>query len=157
MGRKPRPASAAPAASKLRVVDVSYNRLSGIKLTWGTGTPLKSVLLRGNRIQQGIPAALFKIPTLEFVDLGDNKLEGHIPDVAALANLKILKLDHNTLSGGIPINIDALHNLEVLNLSYNLLDRTLDLPLTSALPKLYHLDLSHNKLWYGHPQPRSGC
>ena len=143
--------SGAAAASKLRVIDVSYNKLTGIQLNWGAGTPVKSVSLRGNLIKQSIPAALFKIPTLEFMDLGENKLEGQIPDVAALANLKILKLDHNNLSGGIPINIDALHNLEVLNLSYNLLDRTLDLPSTSALPKLYHLDLSHNKLWSGIP------
>ncbi len=144
-------ASGVPAASKLRVVDVSYNRLTGIKVNWGTGSPVKSVSLRGNLIKQGIPAALFKIPTLEFVDLGENKLEGQIPDVAALANLKILKLDHNNLTGGIPINSDALHNLEVLNLSYNALDRTLDLPATSAIPKLYHLDLSHNRLWSGIP------
>jgi Leucine-rich repeat (LRR) protein len=143
--------SGATAASKLRVIDVSYNRLTGIKLNWGTGTPVKSVSLRGNLIKQGIPAALFQIPTLEFVDLGENKLEGQIPDVAALPNLKILKLDHNNLTGGIPINIDALHSLEVLNLSYNLLDRTLDLPFTSTLPKLYHLDLSHNRLWWAIP------
>jgi Leucine-rich repeat (LRR) protein len=143
--------SGSVVAAKLQVVDVSYNKLTGIKLNWGTGTPVKSVSLRGNLIKQGIPAALFKIPTLEFVDLGENKLEGQIPDVAALASLKILKLDHNGLSGGIPINIDALHNLEVLNLSYNLLDATLSLPATSALPKLYHLDLSHNKLWWKIP------
>ena len=112
---------------------------------------MKRVSLRGNQIKQSVPAALFKIPTLEFIDLGENLLEGPIPDVAALANLRTLKLDHNNLTGGIPINIDALHNLEVLNLSYNLLDRTLDLPATSALPKLYHLDLSHNKLWWTIP------
>lgn len=137
----------AAAGSKLQVIDVSYNKLTGIKLNWGAGTPVKSVNLRGNQIEQSIPAALFKIPTLEFIDLGDNQLEGHIPDVAALTNLKILKLDHNNLSGGIPFNIDALRKLEVLNLSYNALDRTLDLPATTVLPHLYFLDLSHNKLW----------
>lgn len=153
-GDLPAPAAAtagdvegAAAGSKLQVIDVSYNKLTGIKLTWGAGTPLRSVNLRGNQIEQSIPAALFKIPTLEFIDLGDNKLKGHIPDVAALVNLKILKLDHNNLSGGIPFNIDALRKLEVLNLSYNALDRTLDLPATSVLPHLYFLDLSHNKLW----------
>lgn len=139
------------AASKLEVVDVSYNRLSGIQANWGTGVPLKRVNLRGNQIAQGIPPKLFQISSLESLDLGDNRLTGPIPDVSRLTNLKTLRLDRNNLTGTIPAGLGTLRNLTQLFLGGNALTGSVPGEIGN-LTGLTALDVSRNPLQGSLPQ-----
>jgi len=59
--------------------------------------------LRANGLSIGIPDALFQIPTLQYIDLGENLLAGTIPEkICNLDNLKYLMLDGNYLEGAVP-------------------------------------------------------
>jgi len=51
----------------------------------------------GNKLNSIIPASLFHISSLEYLDLSDNKIEGTIPQV--LIHAKTVKLATNRLSG----------------------------------------------------------
>lgn len=61
------------------------------------------ISLRGNGLSTAIPEAIFRIPTLQHVDLGENLLAGTIPNrVCELKGLRYLLLDRNYLEGAVP-------------------------------------------------------
>jgi Leucine-rich repeat (LRR) protein len=129
-----------------------------------------------NQLEGPLPDILFeKMPALQSIDLGSNKLEGELPPITVVVEelvvcksstsssssnenddgkkkklgpaLKILLLPLNHLSGGIPSSYARLTMLRELDLSSN--DLSGPLPpflLDGSLAHLEVLDLSRNRL-----------
>lgn len=66
-----------------------------------------------------VPSYVFSRTNLTTLDLSYNQLTGAIPaEIRHLSKLKILKLDHNQMTG-VPAEVGQLSQLESLDLSYN--------------------------------------
>ncbi|CAI0403440.1 unnamed protein product [Linum tenue] len=106
-----------------------------------TSLALASTSLRGH-----IPASVFSLSTLVFLDLSSNALVGEIPpQIGQLKRLRQLSLSQNQLSGEIPGEIGGLTHLRSLKLGLNSL--TGEIPAgIGRLTRLDTLDLSGNGL-----------
>ncbi|KAF7006148.1 hypothetical protein CFC21_021213 [Triticum aestivum] len=184
--------------SKLKYLDLSYNSFQGGGIPGSVGklVSLEVINLNGNNIggtlhstdfsnlrnlrelhlgssqlKGSLPASIFALPRLEYLDLSYNLFEGHIPiNLSRNLRLRELYLTFNRLSGGLPTSLFALPRLEYLDLSDNLFQghiltnsswnlRALHLGSNQlsgtlpasvfALPCLEYLDLSYN-LFKGH-------
>ncbi len=98
--------------------------------------------LASNGLEGTIPA-LSALTQLRILSLGSNRLSGSVPDLSHFPNLLALDLDSNQITGPIP-DLDALTALEWLSLSNNQL--TGQIPALRSLASLTVLDLSNNQL-----------
>ena len=98
--------------------------------------------LASNRLQGSIPS-LSALTELKILSLGSNRLSGSIPDLSQLAKLVALDLDSNQMTGSIP-GLDALTALEWLSLSNNRLSG--QIPALGSLTNIKVLDVSNNRL-----------
>ncbi|KAK7267205.1 hypothetical protein RIF29_19870 [Crotalaria pallida] len=156
--------------SKLQVIDLSKNRLSGplpvkissslIRLRLGgnslTGSipsdafqAVKSLTyleVENNHLTGVIPAALGSCRNLALLSLGQNQLSGALPpELGNLDQLQVLKLHMNKLNGAIPVQIGQLQKLSILNLSWNSLEGSIP-SVMSSLSNLTFLNLQQNNL-----------
>ncbi len=88
----------------LRVLDLSYNALSGrIPSALGNFVNLDVLNLDNNQLTGSIPSSLGSLTNLESLYLGNNQLTGSIPSwLGSLTNLQELYLSNNQLTGSIP-------------------------------------------------------
>ncbi|XP_062210465.1 leucine-rich repeat receptor-like serine/threonine-protein kinase BAM1 [Phragmites australis] len=95
------PANLGVAATRLRIVDVSTNRLTGILPSeLCAGERLETFIALGNSLFGGIPDGLAGCPSLTRIRLGENYLNGTIPaKLFTLPNLTQIELHDNLLSG----------------------------------------------------------
>ena len=100
------------------------------------------IFLAINNLDGSIPD-LSALANLRELQLWGNKLSGSIPDLSVLANLRHLDLGSNELSGSIP-DLSAFTNLTHLFLYGNNLSGSI--PDLSALSKLEELSLGDNQL-----------
>ena len=99
--------------------------------------------LRGNRLNGHIPD-LSALVDLRNLNLAFNSFPGAFPDLSALtANLAHLDLQRNELTGPIP-DMSGFSNLAYLTLGHNQL--TGPIPARDALPNLISLGLNDNRL-----------
>lgn len=83
---------------------------------------------------------LKSLPSLAYVDLGFDSLEGALDSACPLAStkkLESLNLMNNGLSGSIPACIAQLPNLAELHLDYNQLTGTLPAQIPAGSPLTY--------------------
>lgn len=91
-----------------------------------------------------VPNSLTRLDQLRVLSLQNNSLNGPIPDLSKLLNLKSLFLDHNYFTGSFPPSLHSLHRLRTLDLSHNNLTGPIPTWLTS-LDRLYYLRLDWNR------------
>ncbi|KAL5739010.1 hypothetical protein ACOSQ2_028190 [Xanthoceras sorbifolium] len=116
---------------------------------------LEFLNLGGNKLTGHIPPTLGHLTKLEFLSLGSNQLSGLLPqELGNLRNLIGLHLDGNNLMGHIPPTLGHLTKLESLYLGSNQLSGLLPHELGN-LRNLTLLHLSGNRLT-GHIPPTLG-
>ncbi|XP_024043102.1 receptor like protein 42 [Citrus clementina] len=91
-----------------------------------------------------VPSWLFALPSLNSIDLSQNKFTGPIDQFQSPNSLQVVRLDDNQINGTIPNSIFDLVNLTDLNLSSNNLSGTVRYDLLPELKNLIYLDLSNN-------------
>ncbi|KAF8048754.1 hypothetical protein N665_2416s0006 [Sinapis alba] len=104
--------------------------------------------VRRNSFVGNVPTSLFKIPSLLFVYLSENQLEGPLEfgnTSSSSSELEWLDLASNDFHGPIPEDISQLSKLEFIDLRNNSFIGSIPRSM-SKLVSLYSLDLSYNKL-----------
>ncbi|PON50243.1 Tyrosine-protein kinase [Parasponia andersonii] len=91
------------------------------------------------------PKILNALDQLRVLSLKGNSINGGIPDLSGLLNLKSLFLNANNFSGDFPDSISGLHRLKVVVLADNRISGRIPATLLK-LRRLYVLDLRNNLL-----------
>ncbi|KAL5568475.1 hypothetical protein UlMin_025050, partial [Ulmus minor] len=104
------------------ILDLGNNSFSGSILPiWNIIPKIQILNLRKNNFSGEMPS-LQSCPWLLFLDLGDNKISGRIPQCIGRQNpptLAVLHLQSNEFYGSIPSSLCNLQALKVLDLSRN--------------------------------------
>ncbi|XP_058082435.1 receptor-like protein EIX1 [Magnolia sinica] len=110
-------------------------------------TRLSVLDLSSNSIESKMPAWLFNLSSLLFLDLSNNMFNGNLPENIddRMPELNFLSLSQNQIEGGIPLSVCKMKYLVVLDLSQN--------QLSSRIPGCWHdsmvimvMDLGNNNL-----------
>ncbi|XP_048236281.1 probably inactive leucine-rich repeat receptor-like protein kinase IMK2 isoform X2 [Ricinus communis] len=126
----------------LRKISLHDNVLAGtIPLSLGFLSDLRGVYLFNNRLSGSIP------PSIVFA-LQHNNLSGSIPDSWGETGdnsykLQFLTLDHNLITGNIPVSFSKLSLLQEISLSHNQISGSIPTEL-GKLSSLQKLDFSNN-------------
>ncbi|XP_075500164.1 putative leucine-rich repeat receptor-like protein kinase IMK3 [Primulina tabacum] len=109
----------------LQALDLGNNSLSGeIPSILVYSTKLSRLDLSFNHLTGEMPPSLTQSASLVFLDLRNNNLSGQIPDSWSgdeekLFRLQSLALDHNSLTGSIPISLGKLSLLQEISICCN--------------------------------------
>jgi Leucine-rich repeat (LRR) protein len=138
-------------SKNLTYVDVSHNQLTGEipSSHWEGLRSLTHVDLGYSAFNGSIPSSLFAIPSLQKIQLSNNRFGGQIPEFPNVSSSLLDTLDlssNNLLEGSIPSSVFGLAKLNVLELSSNKLNGTLQLHWIQKLLNLTTLGLSYNNL-----------
>uniref|UniRef100_A0A0D9XWW5 Protein kinase domain-containing protein n=1 Tax=Leersia perrieri TaxID=77586 RepID=A0A0D9XWW5_9ORYZ len=108
---------------------------------------LRSLDLRGNRLNGTLDTLLLGVPNLKLLYLSRNDLAGEIPDsISRHSGLVRLDLGDNSLRGEIPVAaLGNLTGLLTLRLQDNLLTGLLP-DVTAVMPRLVEFNASNNQL-----------
>ena len=136
---------------RVEILNLSENLLSDtIPATIGSMTALRELILNGNQLSGSIPQTLGTQATILVADIAAVATNGAehkrgTPSLQSVANLRILDLSRNRLSGSIPASVGQCLALTTVNLANNRL--TGNLPLSFGnLSALQSLDVSRNQL-----------
>lgn len=137
----------------LQTLDLSNNSLTAtIPPSLANSTRLYRLNLSYNSLLGSIPLRLTRLPSLTILALQHNNLSGSVPDTwvgTGMGNhsyqLQFLTLDHNFLTGTLPVSLSKLSLLEHISLSHNQISGSLPDEL-GKLSKLQMLDLSSNAI-----------
>ncbi|KAL9274078.1 Receptor-like protein [Drosera capensis] len=137
-------------AKNLEQLILSWNQLSGSieNVRWGSLSSLVYLDLSNNSMNGSIPMSLFSIPSLQKLQLQQNRFSGQLGDSLGVVSRVIdtIDLSDNELEGRIPELLFRLGGLKTLTLSFNKFDGSLSLNLLQQLKHLSALDLSYNNL-----------
>lgn len=127
----------------LRVLDLSYNRLSGPLPGFDYVYELEILRLGNNHFTGFLPNGLLRGDTLVLneLDLSSNNLTGHIGLITS-TTLQVLNLSSNSITGELPL---LTGSCKVLDLSINQISGNLSVTAKWS-SDLEYIDLSHNQL-----------
>lgn len=92
-----------------------------------------------------IPSSIANLNQIEYVDLSSNEFSGPIPSISSLKNMRILRLQENSLTGSInSTDWGGILNLERIYLSDNSLTGSIPTSLFS-MPSFQEISLARNK------------
>jgi len=91
------------SASSLQKLNLRFNRLSAFPEEILNLQSLRYLNLANNKIAGVVPTAIERMPRLETLLLGGNRLTGELSNARAPPSLKILDLSRNELEGTIPV------------------------------------------------------
>ncbi|GJN20329.1 hypothetical protein PR202_gb07695 [Eleusine coracana subsp. coracana] len=174
--------SASSTSSRIQLLDVSGNNLSG-DISGASSFPdtLTVLDLSGNAFTGAIPAALLgctglrtlnlsynefsrPIPalvagSLEVLDVSSNHLTGQIPDTigSACSSLRVLKVSSNNISGLVPESLSSCRALRALDAANNKLSGPIPGAVLGNLTSLESLLLSNNFINGTLPGTISSC
>ncbi|XP_052723678.1 receptor-like protein EIX1 [Vigna angularis] len=139
------------AFSNLKKLDLFDNQLSGkIPEGTGLPSHLEQLSIGSNSLEGGVPKSFGSICTLELLDLSNNKLSEDLTVIfnhlsgCSRYSLRELNLGQNKINGTLP-DFSIFAKLETLDLSINQISGTLPNTL-KLLPSLKKLYLDNNKL-----------
>ncbi|KAF6174934.1 hypothetical protein GIB67_026422 [Kingdonia uniflora] len=146
--------------SKLEVFRAGNNNLSGsLPDDLYDVISLQEISLPGNRISGIIRGdRIVRLANLTILELCRNELSGVIPlEIGNLTKLRSLTIYSNNLAGSLPSSIRNCLNLESLNLRKNSLDGDISAIDFSSLVKLSTIDLGENNLTGILPESLFSC
>ncbi|GAB2210908.1 hypothetical protein Droror1_Dr00016197 [Drosera rotundifolia] len=122
-------------AKNLKQLIVSWNQLSGL-------SNLVYLDLSNNSMSGSIPRSLFSIPSMQKLQLQQNRFSGQLADSLEVVSRVIDTIDmsDNELEGSIPESFFGLRGLKTLTLSFNKFNGSLSLNLLKQLKHLSALD-----------------
>jgi hypothetical protein len=127
----------------VKEIYLDSNNLTGPILSWEGLYWLESIHIEANPGLNGSLPDLGLVTELRHLNMGANSLTGTIPQLFTCPNLQELYLDSNKLTGPIP-DLYGLNELQLLQLYRNKLTGTI--PALEALKELEFLMLNENKL-----------
>ncbi|XP_059449490.1 receptor-like protein 33 [Corylus avellana] len=133
--------------SSLRILDLSYNNLSGMLHPCLVNfNSLLFLKLRRNNFSGTIPNTWAKGSKLSLIDLSENQFQGQLPrSMANCTLLEYLHVGNNQMNDTFPFWLGTLSQLKVLVLRSNGFHGRIKSPETNyTFPELHILDLSHN-------------
>ncbi|XP_071922518.1 uncharacterized protein [Coffea arabica] len=108
----------------LQQLNLQFNSLTGsIPMEIFNLSKLSAMSLLQNQLSGNLPSIFgYRLPNLEYLDLGINHLSGALPSsISNSSNLRRIELGDNKFTGPIPTSVGDLRFLELLELSGNLL------------------------------------
>ncbi|KAL6888495.1 hypothetical protein ACP4OV_009521 [Aristida adscensionis] len=144
----------------LRVLRAGQNLLSGtLPNELFNATSLEHLSFPNNRLQGTlVPEHVVKLRNLVILDLGENGLNGKIPNsIGLFKRLEELHLDSNNMSGELPSALSNCSNLTTIILKGNHLQGELTTVNFTTLPNLKMLDLRSNKFTGTIPENLYSC
>ncbi|PON87921.1 LRR domain containing protein, partial [Trema orientale] len=136
-------------------LQLSHNQLSGtIPASLGSMLGFSHVDLSRNKLE-GDASVFFgsNKGMLQYVDLSRNLLEFNLSEVEFPENLFWLDLNHNKITGSLPVGLTALKYFQGLNVSYDRLCGRI--PVGGALQSFDDTSYFHNRCLCG--APLEGC
>ncbi|KAK2633138.1 hypothetical protein EUGRSUZ_L00468 [Eucalyptus grandis] len=133
--------------SSLQKFGLSWNNFSGtIPETLGRLRNLKELRLTANKFVSTIPISIFNISTLASLGVGENQLEGGLPNDLGftLPNIESIITYQNYLTGPIPESISNASNLKLIQIDQN--NFTGKVPSFSKIRGLYWFNIRLNNL-----------
>nr|POF00853.1 receptor-like protein 12 [Quercus suber] len=135
-------------AKNLTEINLSRNHLTGKidSLIWKDLLKLVNLDLGNNSLEGNIPDSLFSLPSLQILRLSNNQFSGRLEFHVSSHLLNTLDLSSNNLEGPVPMSVFELRNLKILSLSSNNFSGSFQLNKIQQLRNLSNLDLSYNSL-----------
>ena len=137
-------------AKNLTQINLSRNSLTGqiTSTHWKDLPNLVNLNLRSNSFNGSIPVSLFSLPSLQKLQLSNNRFSGLLNEFSNVFSsaMDTLDLSSNKLEGSIPTSVFELRGLKILLLSSNNFSGSFQLNKIQQLRNLANLDLSYTSL-----------
>ncbi|XP_050112068.1 receptor-like protein 3 [Malus sylvestris] len=139
------------SSSRLEILDLSYNLLSGELPLFLSSSYIQIVDLSNNQFNATIPSSfLHHAWNLSSLNVSKNHFTGQIPSSICLrsSSIRVLDFSNNDFNGSIPLGLGNCSKLETFRAGFNTLSGTLPSDLYKA-QALHEISLPSNQL-FGH-------
>nr|XP_028944505.1 receptor-like protein 3 [Malus domestica] len=139
------------SSSRLEILDLSYNLLSGKLPLFLSSSYIQIVDLSNNQFNATIPSSFLQHAwNLSSLNVSKNHFTGQIPSSICLrsSSIRVLDFSNNGFNGSIPLGLGNCSKLETFRAGFNYLSGTLPSDLYKA-QALHEISLPSNQL-FGH-------